>query len=131
LFEAILLLLFSLLGLLFILSSNDFISLFLSIELYSFSMYLTIALFRKSVLSLEAAFKYFIVGSVSSIFLLIGAAVVYGIFGSFYFSDIALLSYFFSNEAYFALFDIFLVKFAIFLIIISLFIKLAIAPFHL
>lgn len=131
LFEVILLVLFSFLGLLFILSSNDFISLFLSIELYSFSMYLTIALFRRSLISLEAAFKYFIIGSISSIFLLIGSAIIYGIFGSFYFPDVALLSYFFSNENYFVTFDLFLVKLALFLIIISLFIKIAVAPFHL
>jgi NADH-quinone oxidoreductase subunit N len=126
-FEVIFLLLFSILGLIFAFSSNDFISLFLSIELYGFSIYLAIALFRKSVFSLEAAFKYFIVGSFSSIILLVGIAIIYGLTGSFYFDDIAVLFYFLNIDSSA---NLFISKLALFIIIISLFIKIAVAPFH-
>jgi NADH-quinone oxidoreductase subunit N len=103
------------------------LSLFLSIELYGFSIYLAIALFRKSVFSLEAAFKYFIVGSFSSIILLVGIAIIYGLTGSFYFDDIAVLFYFLNIDSSA---NLFISKLALFIIIISLFIKIAVAPFH-
>ncbi|NPA38830.1 MAG: NADH-quinone oxidoreductase subunit N [Thermodesulfobacteria bacterium] len=72
------LILFSLLGAFFMVSAMDLITIDLSMELMSFPLYFLIALnfadIRKSV---EGAFKYFLLGSLGSVFFLIGIAFVY------------------------------------------------------
>ena len=58
-FEAVLLVLFSILSMLFLVSSADFISLYLAIELQSLCFYVLAALKRNSEFSTEAGLKYF------------------------------------------------------------------------
>ena len=62
--------------------SNNLIVTFISIELMSLSTYLLIALNKEKVLSKEASFKYFILGSLSSAIFLYGVAFIYGGAGS-------------------------------------------------
>lgn len=62
-FEFLLLLLFAILGLIFICSSGDLVLTFLSIELVSLVSYLLTGFRKKSISSVESSIKYLIVGS--------------------------------------------------------------------
>lgn len=69
--------LFTLTGSSFLISSIDLISFYLSIELQSFSVYLLATLYRDSKSSTEAGLLYFLLGGLSSCFILLGSALVY------------------------------------------------------
>ena len=73
--------LFAALGMMVMVSSNHFISLYLGLELLSLSLYAMVALQRDSVMSSEAAIKYFILGAIASGMLLYGMSMVYGATG--------------------------------------------------
>jgi NADH-quinone oxidoreductase subunit N len=90
-FEYQILSLIAVIGLLFLVSSNDLISLYLAIEIQSLSLYVIAAFKRGSAFSTEASLKYFILGAFSSGFLLFGSSLVYGFTGSTNFEDIARL----------------------------------------
>lgn len=90
-FEINILILISLLGLMLLVSSYNFITLYLAIELQSLSFYILTASKRKSPLSIEAALKYFILGSIASSFILFGISIIYGVFGTLNFGNIYLI----------------------------------------
>lgn len=81
--------LFSVLGMMVIVSAHNFITLFLGLELFSLPLYAMIALRRDSATSTEAAIKYFIIGSLASGMLLYGLSMLYGATKSL---DISLVS---------------------------------------
>lgn len=90
-YEINILLLISLLGLMILISSNHFITLYLAVELQSLSFYILTASQKKSILSVEASLKYFILGSIASGFILFGSSILYVILGSLNFSNIFLI----------------------------------------
>ena len=63
--EFVTLLLFSLLGMMVMISAASFLTLFLGLELMSLCLYALVALNRDSALSTEAAMKYFVLGALS------------------------------------------------------------------
>ena len=65
-FEYSILILFALLGIFFICSSNDLITAYLAIELQSLSFYIMAAMKKDSAFSVDAGLKYFILGAFSS-----------------------------------------------------------------
>jgi len=81
--------LFSVLGMMVMVSANHFITLYLGLELLSLSLYAMIALQRDSAVATEAAMKYFILGALASGMLLYGMSMVYGATGSLQVTDIA------------------------------------------
>ena len=58
-------------------SSYNFISFYLAIELISLSSYILAASQKKSVFSTEAALKYFVLGAIGSGFILFGSSLIY------------------------------------------------------
>lgn len=74
--------LFSLLGISVMISANNFLTVFLGLELMSLSLYALVALRRDHIASTEAAMKYFVLGALSSGFLLYGLSMMYGATGS-------------------------------------------------
>ncbi|MBT9494132.1 MAG: NADH-quinone oxidoreductase subunit NuoN [Paucibacter sp.] len=74
--------LFSLLGICVMLSANNFLIIYLGLELMSLSLYALVALRRDHALSTEAAMKYFVLGALASGFLLYGLSMMYGATGS-------------------------------------------------
>jgi NADH-quinone oxidoreductase subunit N len=74
--------LFSLLGILVMLSANNFLTIFLGLELMSLALYALVALRRDHAPATEAAMKYFVLGALSSGFLLYGLSMMYGATGS-------------------------------------------------
>ena len=73
---------FSLLGQLVMISGNNFLTLYLGLELMSLSLYAAIALRRENAPSNEAAMKYYVLGALASGFLLYGISMLYGATGS-------------------------------------------------
>src|SRR3954468_7222331 len=72
------LILFALSGMLFASSTNDFIMLFVSLELITVTFYILTSYQRSKVRSLEAGVKYLILGALSTGFTLFGIALIYG-----------------------------------------------------
>ncbi|HEV2612386.1 MAG TPA: proton-conducting transporter membrane subunit, partial [Noviherbaspirillum sp.] len=68
--------LFSLLGQMIMISGNNFLIIYLGLELMSLSTYALVALRRNNPVSTEAAMKYFILGALSSGFLLYGISML-------------------------------------------------------
>src|SRR3989338_6685137 len=66
------------LGMMVMISSADFVSLFLGLELMSLPVYAMVALMRGKSRCIEAAMKYFIIGSVASGMLLYGISLFFG-----------------------------------------------------
>jgi NADH-quinone oxidoreductase subunit N len=74
--------LFALLGGMIMISANHFLTLYLGLELLSLSLYAMVALNRDSVISTEAAIKYFVLGALASGLLLYGMSMMYGASGT-------------------------------------------------
>jgi NADH-quinone oxidoreductase subunit N len=110
-------------GQLVLISSADFLTAYLALEIQSFAFYIMAAFKRDSAYSTEAGLKYFLLGSFSSTLLLFGVSLLYGFFGTTNFSILSLLL--FESTEFQVLADI-----AFFLILIGLLFKLAAAPFH-
>ena len=75
-FEYSILILFALLGIFFICSSNDLITAYLSIELQSLFFYVMAAMKKDSAFSVDAGLKYFILGAFSSSLFLFGSSIL-------------------------------------------------------
>ena len=83
------LVLFSLVGAVFMVSYTNLAMLFLGIEILSISLYILAGSKMTDLISNEASFKYFLMGSFATGFLLFGIALVYGVTGSFDTAQIA------------------------------------------
>ena len=58
-------------------SSSDLVSIFLSIELQSYGLYLLSTLYRNSELATSGGLTYFLLGGLSSCFILLGTSLLY------------------------------------------------------
>jgi NADH-quinone oxidoreductase subunit N len=76
------LVLFAVLGQFVMISANNFLAIYLGLELMSLAFYALVALRRDHTASTEAAMKYFILGALSSGFLLYGMSMLYGATGT-------------------------------------------------
>lgn len=125
-FEYPILILLGIVSILFLLSAQDFIFVYLCLELQTLIFYVLAAFNRSSFYSAEAGIKYFIVGSFSSGLLLFGLTFVYGSTGVSCFEDFSRLFSVYYGSSYFDL----SVLFGLFFIIVAFFFKVAAVPFH-
>lgn len=77
------LLLFSLCGMLLLVSSTHLILLFIALEIMSLAIYIMVAMKRNSRFAGEASLKYFVMGGVASAFFLYGSSLILGNLGTF------------------------------------------------
>ena len=118
------LMVFSVVGMMVMVSAADLIVLYLGLELMALSIYCLVGLLKKDPRSIEAALKYFLMGGFSSAILLFGISLLYGMTGS---TDLATIARFCttndiaSNPALLAGFVLVLSGFCF---------KVAAAPFH-
>ena len=89
--EHSLIVLFSVLGGCILISSYNFVSMYMGIELQSFAAYILCTLYRNSQSSTAAGLKYFLLGSLASAIILLGTAVIYAGTGITNFEDLATL----------------------------------------
>lgn len=83
------LIVFALAGMLFAASANDFVMLFVSIELITITFYVLVSFQRGKLASLEAGVKYLILGALSSAFMIFGIALIWGTTGELNFTRLA------------------------------------------
>ena len=90
--EYSLIILFSTFGASLLISSGDLISMYLSIELQSFGVYILATLYRNSESATSAGLKYFLLGSLSSCIILLGSGLIYAFTGLTNFESIYTLA---------------------------------------
>ena len=88
-FEYPIIILLSILGMFFMVSSNDIILFYLGLELQSLSLYILASIDRDNLRSSESGIKYFVLSALSSGLLLYGCSLLYGFAGSTNFDLIA------------------------------------------
>ncbi|HTM61130.1 MAG TPA: NADH-quinone oxidoreductase subunit NuoN [Burkholderiales bacterium] len=124
--EFLTLLLFALLGMMVLISANNFLTVYLGLELMSLCLYALVALNRDSAASTEAAMKYFVLGALSSGLLLYGMSMIYGATGTLTLTDVAQLV---ARQAGSAADRSFLV-FGVVFVVAGLAFKIGVVPFH-
>lgn len=126
--EYSLIVLFTTCGASFLISSADLVSMYLSIELQSFAVYILAALYRDSESATSAGLKYFLLGGLSSGLILLGSALVYAYTGLTNFEGIfSLLSVSSSDD----LLNILpAVTIGLTITVVGFLFKVAAAPFH-
>jgi len=119
-FEYPIIVLLSILGMFFMVSSNDLILFYLGLELQSLSLYILASIDRDNLKSSEAGIKFFVLSALSSGLLLYGCSLLYGFTGSTNFEVIA------SNTVDSTIGIIFAMVF----ILVGLAFKVSAVPFH-
>ena len=127
-FEFFTIFLLSLLSLLLLISSSDLISAYLVIEMQALCFYILASFRRDSAFSTEAGLKYFISGSFISGIFLFGGSLIYGGLGTLNFNNLTLLLSFSLTEEF--LYIKYFVLVGVLLVTVTLFFKVAAAPFH-
>ena len=123
-FEFYILILFAVLGMFMMISANDFIALYLGLELQSLSLYVLASFQRESTRSAEAGLKYFILGALASGLFLYGVTLIYGFTGNINFN---FLYSFFGDPEFTVPIGVIV---GLVLIIGALAFKISAAPFH-
>ena len=117
--------LISTLGSLLLISSSNLITLYLSLELQSFGVYILASLYRHSELAISAGLKYFLLGSLASCIILLGCGLIYSFTGLTNLDSIYSMISVIDNNNILLGFSLGLI-----LIFIGLLFKIAAAPLH-
>ncbi len=126
--EVIALMMIAASGAMFLISSNDLLPFYLSLELQSLALYILAAMNRKSSESSESGMKYFLLGSVSSGILLLGISFIYGFSGTTNFTDIfAIIQDSMNSDTIILNVGLAL---GLILIFVAILFKISAAPFH-
>jgi NADH-quinone oxidoreductase subunit N len=88
-FELPVLILIATLGMLLMVSSSSFLSLYMGLELQSLALYVLASFNRDHLRSTEAGLKYFVLGALASGMMLYGISLIYGFTGSIAFTAVA------------------------------------------
>lgn len=115
-------------GLMGLMTADSFLSLYMMLEVQSFTLYILAASHRGSVFSVESALKYFVLGALASGFLLMGGAFCYGVTGTLQWSDASALV-----EASFGTWDVThqsMLTFGLIFISVGFLFKLSAFPLH-
>ena len=125
--------LFVVIGSVLLISSNDLISLFLSVELQSYGLYLLCAIYRNSETSTSSSLTYFLLGGLASCFILLGIGLIYANVGVTYLDNFYIinnLSLIIDLSANELTGVTSFVPYSMLLIIVGLLFKISAAPFH-
>ncbi len=120
--EYLALILLATVSMMFLVSTQNLLLIFLSLELLSLSLYILTAFNKRSIQSVESALKYFLFGGISAAFLLFGFSILYGWSNSTNIVSIA-------NSIHGPSLDPLLIV-AIVMTVIGLGFKVAAVPFH-
>ena len=125
LYEFPVLIILAVTGMLLMLSANNFLSFYVSLELQSFCLYVLAAFEREDGKSSEAGLKYFILGSFASGLLLFGISLIYGFTGNLDFDQVQMLLS--SNSSGNIAIGVII---GLIMLLIGIFFKISAAPFH-
>lgn len=121
--EYLMLILLAAAGMMFLVSTENLLLIFVSLEMLSLSLYILTGFEKRSARSAEAALKYFLFGGTSAAFLLFGISLLYGLAGSTNLRQIALAVGGPSLDP--------LAAIAIVMVVVGFGFKVAAVPFHL
>jgi NADH-ubiquinone oxidoreductase chain 2 len=127
-----LILLFVIAGATFLISSSDIVSIFISIELQSYGLYLLATLYRNSELSTSAGLTYFLLGGMSSCFILLGTALLYTNSGSTNLESFYIINNIWEISEYniISIFQNTYINYALIIMTVGFLFKISAAPFH-
>nr|CAA77186.1 NADH dehydrogenase subunit 2 [Trichophyton rubrum] len=134
--EYTLILLFIVMGSLLLISSSDLISVYLSIELQSYGLYILCTLYRNSESSTSSGLTYFLLGGLSSCFILLGIGLIYANSGTTYLDSFYIITNLSNlindnNLNYIMYNDISTyISYYLLLITVGFLFKISAAPFH-
>lgn len=110
------------LAMMLLVSADHLLSIYVSLELSSYSLYILVALRRNEDFGLESGIKYFLIGTFASAVMLFGMALIYGTAQVTYLGDLARVMPGIINQP--------IVIIGLLLVLSGFFFKLAIFPFH-
>jgi NADH-ubiquinone oxidoreductase chain 2 len=134
-----LIILFVVIGGVFLMSSSDLISIFLSIELQSYGLYILCVVYRNSEQATSGGLTYFLLGGLSSCFILLASSLLYGNSGNTSFDGLYVIndisnvyeglhSKIQTSLAY--LYQSYYINFSLIIMSIGFLFKISAAPFH-
>jgi len=121
------LILFATVGMMFLPSTSDLLSFYLSLELMSIAFYILVAFMRKDPKSLEAGIKYFLTGILTSGLMLYAIALLYGLTGT---THLGSMKAFFASQNAPSILSNPMLLFALVLLVAGFGFKIAAVPFH-
>ena len=131
-----LIILFIITGAIFLMSTNDLISIFLAIELQSYGLYILSTIYRNSELSTTGGLMYFLLGGLSSCFILLGTGLLYANSGStsldsiFIISSISEVNSSYATEEISSWYKSYYIDLSFVVFTIGFLFKISAAPFH-
>jgi len=139
-----LIILFVVSGAIFLMCSNDLITIFLSIELQSYGLYIISTIYRNSELSTNAGLTYFLLGGLSSCIILLGQGLLYINTGNTSLDSLYLVNNIFDNTLYEELFNynslyylsntpnvyLYTIQTSLIIMSVGFLFKISAAPFH-
>jgi len=133
--EYTLIILFIITGSILLISSSDLISIYLSIELQSYGLYLLCTMYRNSESSTSSGLTYFLLGGLSSCFILLGIGLIYANSGTTYLDNFYIITNLSNiineeqnNIIYWDIVNY--IPYCLLLITIGFLFKISAAPFH-
>ena len=124
-----LIILFIICGAVFLMSTSDLVSIFLSIELQSYGLYLLSTIYRNSELSTTGGLIYFLLGGLSSCFILLGISLLYVNSGTTNMDSLYIITSI-SDISDNAWYKPYYINFSLLIFSIGFLFKVSAAPFH-
>ena len=126
-----LILLFVISGAVFLMSTSDLVSIFLSIELQSYGLYLLSTIYRNSELSTTGGLIYFLLGGLSSCFILLGTSLLYANSGTTSMDGLYIISSISDiNNNIVSWYKPYYINFSLLILSVGFLFKISAAPFH-
>lgn len=123
-------LLFIVTGAIFLISANDLISIFLAIELQSYGLYILSTVYRNSELSTTGGLIYFLLGGLSSCFILLGTGLLYANSGSTSLDSLYIITSISDINSVDLWYKPYYINLSLVLFTIGFLFKVSAAPFH-
>jgi len=131
--EYALIIVFILCGSVFLISTADLISMFLSIELQSYGLYILSSLYRDSEVATGSGLTYFLLGGLSSCFILLGSALIYANSGTTSLDNIYIISSLSEVNAlseFITWYEPYYLHLSLIIMVVGFLFKVSAAPFH-
>ena len=125
-----LILLFIITGACLLISTNDLVSIFLSIELQSYGLYLLSTIYRNSELSTIGGLIYFLIGGLSSCFILLGTSLLYANSGTSSLETIYIINNISDINIINSWYKPYYINFSLLIFSLGFLVKIGAAPFH-
>lgn len=125
-----LILLFIVTGAIFLMSTNDLVSIFLAIELQSYGLYILSTIYRNSELSTTGGLIYFLLGGLSSCFILLGTGLLYANTGSTSLDSLYIITSISDIQSNDLWYKPDYINFALIIFSVGFLFKVSAAPFH-